>query len=382
MGGRTDPYSGREFALVCQQMQSTYVEITDPENPVVLGSLKFSKEANYSIWCDIKTYKNFAYIVSESVRTRSGQVWTQGVQVVDLNQLLTDTPCSETPDIAETTRFTGTGKEGELLTSSHNIFINEDSGFGYVIGAELCEGGLYILDLSTPADPEFVACYSEDGYTHDVQCVMYNGPDSKYVGREICFASNEDTVTIIDVTDKADMKMISKVTYPTATYTHQGWLTEDHKYFVFNDELDEMEGGPNMTSINTTMTYVANVMDLESATVAVYKGRTPAIDHNLYIKNGYIYQANYRAGLQVYMPTDIAGAELEEVAYFDIWPENDDTQFNAAWSNYPFFPSGTVLISGIEQGLFCVDVTSAIEPEVETEDSAFSMDLFSFFLNR
>merc|ERR1712048_1337844 len=194
-----------------------------------------------------------------------------GVQVVDLNQLLTDTPCTETPEITPVTRFTG--GTGPALTSSHNIFVNEDTGYAYVVGGGRgynCIGGLYILDLNEDAsDPQFEACFEEDGYTHDVQCVLYNGPDAKYVGRELCFACNEDTVTIVDVTDKSDMTIISRTSYPTMEFTHQGWLTEDHAYFIFGDEHDEGKG-----AVNKTTTYVANVMELESVTITSYEGRT------------------------------------------------------------------------------------------------------------
>ncbi len=112
--------------------------------------------------------------------------------------------------------------------------------------------------------------------TIDVQCVVYNGPDTTYTGREICFASNEDTVTIVDVTNKSNPTQISRMGYSASRYTHQGWLTEDHEYFIFNDELDEPNRGIN------TNTHLLDVKDLNNP---IYKGthvgRTRAIDHNL-----------------------------------------------------------------------------------------------------
>ena len=50
---------------------------------------------------------------------------------------------------------------------------------------------------------------------------MYSGPDTDYQGHEICFNYNEDTLTIVDVTDKSNMKMISRTGYEGAKYTHQ-----------------------------------------------------------------------------------------------------------------------------------------------------------------
>ncbi|NIR67130.1 MAG: hypothetical protein GWN61_22100, partial [candidate division Zixibacteria bacterium] len=62
---------------------------------------------------------------------------------------------------------------------------------------------------------------------------------------------------------------------------------------------------------------------------------TAAIDHNQYIKGNYAYQSNYRAGLRILDISNISGASLTEVAYFDIYPANDNPNFNGSWSNYP-----------------------------------------------
>ena len=82
-------------------------------------------------------------------------------------------------------------------------------------------GGLHIIDVNEPKNPKFVSCYYEDGYTHDAQCVVYQGPDTEFQGQEICFNYNEDTVTIIDVTDKKHIKQISRTSYERHFYTHQ-----------------------------------------------------------------------------------------------------------------------------------------------------------------
>merc|ERR1719210_3253425 len=82
---------------------------------------------------------------------------------------------------------------------SHNLVINEETGRAFVVGARsLCSGGLVIIDISDPV-PRFEGCFSADGYTHDAQCVIYKGPDAAYQGKEICFAYNEDTITIVEV---------------------------------------------------------------------------------------------------------------------------------------------------------------------------------------
>jgi len=263
------------------------------------------------------------------------------------------------------------------VTSSHNIFINEDTGFGYIVGSTTCNGGLHMVDLSNPPNVVFAGCYADDGYTHDVQCVLYDGPDSAYANKELCFACNEDTVSIIDVTNKGNPTMVSRNSYSGSRYTHQGWLTEDHKYFVFGDELDELND-----CISTT-TFVLNVQNLENPTVAVYNSPySGSIDHNQYIKDGYIYQANYRSGLRVLQANSYGNADLKEVGFFDIYPDDDFSAFNGAWSVFPFFPSNTIAVSGREQGLFLLRANDEFAPALpfpDLPDLGSCGEFFDFF---
>lgn len=164
---------------------------------------------------------------------------------------------------------------------------------------------------------------------------------------------NTDTVTIVDVTDKANMVMLSRTSYANVEYTHQGWLTEDHNVFLFGDEYDEIN--KNMK----TRTMVMNVKNLEDPTVVgAYTGATTAIDHNLYVLGKYVYEANYANGLQVLKMGDSIdrSADLTQVAQFDSYPEGRSATFNGAWSVYPYFSSGNIIISDINRGLIVVRV--------------------------
>ena len=115
------------------------------------------------------------------------------------------------------------------------------TGFAYAAGTRTCEGGLHVVDVRTPAAPRAAGCFSFDGYTHETQCVVYEGPDTLYRDREICFNSNEDTLTIVDATDKLEPVQLSRTGYGGSAYTHQGWLTEDQRFFLVNDEGDETD---------------------------------------------------------------------------------------------------------------------------------------------
>jgi choice-of-anchor B domain-containing protein len=341
--GWTDPSTGKEYALMGRSNGTSFVDISDPLNPVYLGDL--SPHASNSSWRDIKVYADHAFIVSEAIQS--------GMQVFDLRQLRNVT--SPPVTFLETAWYNG-------FLTAHNVVINEDSGYAYAVGTNNCSGGLHMVNIQNPTNPTSAGCYSADGYTHDAQCVTYHGPDPDHQGKEICFNSNEDTLTIVDVTNKSAPVLLSRTSYSGFHYTHQGWLTEDHVYFLVDDELDERN------HFHNTRTYIWNVSDLDNPiNTGFYTGTTAAIDHNQYVKAGYTYQANYRAGLRILDISDIANANLSEVAYFDTYPGSNSADFNGAWSNYPFFNSGIVVVSGIEQGLFILRPnlsSSSVPPSV------------------
>jgi choice-of-anchor B domain-containing protein len=327
--GWTDPVTGREYALVGRVFGMSVVDITQPALPVYLGEV-FTHNSRGSSWRDIKTYRDHAFIVSAA----SGH----GMQVYDLTQLRNLDPAGAPYDLPPTARYAGFG-------AAHNVVINEDSGFAYGVGTSTCGGGLHMVNIQNPTAPVDAGCFSADGYTHDAQCVTYAGPDTQHRGKEICFAANTDTLTIVDVTVKASPVQLSRTGYAGRGYTHQGWLSEDHSLYFLDDEGDEQNFGHN------TRTRVWNVSDLDApGAISIFDGMTAAIDHNIYVKGDRLYQANYRAGLSILAGAD-SGA-LSEFGYFDIYPSSDSARFNGAWSTYPYFDSGVVVVSGIEQGLF------------------------------
>ena len=326
--GWIDPSDGTEYAILGRSTGTSFIDISDPANPIMVANLPTNMVTSF--WRDIKVHDNHAFIVSEA----SGH----GMQVVDLTQL----GSIENPpqDIEADALYTGWG-------NAHNIVINESTGRAYGVGTATFAGGLHILDISDPLNPTLIGDYAGDGYTHDAQVVSYIGPDGNYQGKEIAFCCNENTVTIVDVTDPTDATMISSVGYAGSSYTHQGWLTEDHRYFMSNDELDEQDYG-----VNTT-TFIWDVSDLsDPQLIGTFVSETSAIDHNMYVLDTLVYQSNYRAGLRVLDLTNIENGELDEVAYFDVYPSSDAAQFNGSWSNYPYLPSGVIPVSHIEEGVF------------------------------
>ena len=344
--GWTDPVTGKDYALIGRSNGTAFVDVTDPLNPVHVGTLA-SHGGVISLWRDLKVYKDHVFVVADG----SG---SHGMQVFDLTQLRNVTnppvPFIETAHYAR-------------VTQVHNLAINEKTGFAYIVGANdggiTCGGGLHMVNIQEPLQPTFAGCFADPftgrfgtGYTHDVQCVVYHGPDADYQGREICFGANETALSIADVTAKDKPKAISRGTYPTVGYAHQGWLTEDHRYFLLDDEADEISNG-----FNRTHTYIFDVTDLnDPQLLTTYLGTTGSSDHNLYIVGDYVYQANYTSGLRILDISDIE--HPREVAYFDTVPRSDGLGFDGAWSVYPFFDSGAIVVSSMAEGLFVVEPTN------------------------
>jgi choice-of-anchor B domain-containing protein len=103
-----------------------------------------------------------------------------------------------------------------------------------------------------------------------------------------------------------------------------------------------------------TRTLVFDLADLEDPVVSKeFLGTTPASDHNLYIRDRYMYQSNYVSGLRVIDVNDPANPV--EVGFFDTVPFGDNQPgFAGSWSNYPYFKSGVVAVTSMREGLFMV----------------------------
>lgn len=380
--GWKDPDTGIEYALVGLTDGVSFLDISDPNNPIVVGKLHEHESANKSIvsfeddftactfgiggtaaakeitqgttWRDFKVFDNHLFVVRDG---KADGNTTHGMQVFDLKKLRD---------------FSGTFFEYEEdahysgINNAHNIVINEQTGFAYAVGvtsSEMCgsrnETGLHIIDINDPLNPTFAGCYFDAeteldngfsagiGYMHDAQCVVYDGPDNEHINKEICIGSAEGSIVVSDVTDKSNTTTIGFSGASQMQYSHQGWLTEDHTYFLMNDELDESNLGRN------TRTYIWDLEDLENPEfLGHYTHSTASIDHNLYIKNNFVYQSNYTSGLRIFEIGNLSNLELKPVAHFDTQPTNNSTGFTGTWSNYPFFESGIIIASDISDGLF------------------------------
>ena len=303
--------AGREYALMSVNNKLAFVEITIPTAPVIVATIPHTS----STWGDVKVYQHVAYAVTEA----SGS----GIQVIDMSNI-----DSGTVSLVRT--ITSPGR-------SHNVALDTDSGFLYTCGSRGGAGTTVIFDLSNPTNPVQVGTWT-GAYQHDAQIVTYtSGP---YAGRQILFGASEGRgVDIVDVTNKSNTFLISRTPYTNVAYCHQLW-TEDLRYLYINDELD---------SIPRTIVY--DITNLNNPNVVrIFTTGVPTIDHNLYVRGNYLFEANYTSGLHIFDIIDPVNPV--HIGFFDTFPSSNAVDFDGAWSVYPFFPSGTIIVSDISGGLF------------------------------
>ena len=355
--GWTDSTTGREYAIMGVNNGTSFIDITDSTSPIYLGKLPTATVD--SSWRDMKVYNDHVYIVSEA--------GDHGLQVFNLANLRgIDSEQVFSADYTD-----------KSFGQAHNIAINDDSGYAYIAGART--KGIYALNLSNPLAPKLELEGSQFGYSHDAQIVNYKGPDQDHFGKEIYIGSNENKVDIVDVTDKSEPKLISTFLYDHQ-YTHQAWLTDDHKYALLGDELDEVDSNYELKADAKTRTVIIDLSDLDKPSLHHdYVAETKAIDHNGYVKGTEFFLASYTAGLRVLDILNIDQKSISENGFFNTFIDQNDSglpnsttvksqdpdgdhsgkkgnssAFNGAWSVYPFFKSENIIISDINSGLYIV----------------------------
>lgn len=359
--GFVDADDGREYAVLGHRGGTAVVDVTDPGNPVIVGNIP----GNASTWREVKVYqvpdadggphRAYAYISTEAPGG--------GLQIIDLGNLPTGISLANT-----LTEF----------STSHTLYISNvdyatnmalpgQQAFLYIAGANVAGGAFRIYDLVDPVNPKLVTpSPAGTGYMHDstsmlitdnrtTQCVNAHNPC------EVLVDFNETSVDLWDVTEKNAPMRLSTTTYPTATYVHSGWPSADQRFIIVHDELDELRRGIN------TQIYTLDVSDLGAPSlVTSYIGGTTTTDHNGYTIGNRYYVSHYKRGLVVFDSTNPRA--LTEIGSFDTYlsPSANSAGTDGAWGVYPFLPSGTVLVSDIENGLFMLKLNETLPPPVVT----------------
>ena len=323
--GYTSP-SGREYAIMGLSTGTAFVEITQPGNPVIVAQVTGPQ----SLWRDMRVYQNWCYSVSEG---------GSGIQVMNLANI-----DSGVVTLVNTIN-------DDATSATHTIAMDTASGFLYRSGGG--SNGLRIYNVgANPTNPPRVGTWNTR-YVHEPSVFTFtSGPAA---GKQLAFCCgglnggfNSTGLYVVDVTNKAAPVQTAFVSYPDAQYAHQCWPSPDMQWLYLNDELDDQNLGIN------SRIRVFNISNpLAPVYVGTFTNGETSTDHNLYTKNDLIYNAAYRTGMRVYKTSAPGTPQVPvEVAYFDTWPDDDLNDFNGLWNIYPYFPSGVVIGSDIERGLF------------------------------
>lgn len=317
--GYTSP-SGREYALMTTTLGTNFVEVTNPGNPQIISYLSGSS----CLWRDVKVFEDHCYIVSDC---------GGGIQVVSLANI----------DAGQVTLVNTITSGG--TNNTHNIAMDPETGLIARCGGGNNVGLRFYDAAANKANPPFVGEWTPI-YVHDAQLRTFtSGP---YAGQTLAFCcggmgngSGSTRVAVVNVTNPSNPVLLGESFYSGSAYCHQGWLSDDNGTFYVNDELYS----------GASSTFIFDVSDPTNPNfVTRFSNGLSSTCHNCYAKGDLLFAANYRSGLRVY---DISNrTSPTEISYFDTYPESDSGGFNGAWSVYPYFTSGTIIVSDIERGLF------------------------------
>lgn len=369
--GHVDLNTMKEYALLGLRRGVALIDVSDPVNPVVINAIS----GQNTTWRDIKVYQYFNRDMNkwEAYAYATADSATEGLAIMDLSN----------PDqgLVLVDRDTTDSK-------AHNIYIsNVDYGLNirdsiavpqvHILGSGNLGGSLRSYRLTDPE--QLVPTYTLSGatrsdYTHDASSLLITDEradrdcvNKTAAGCTVMLDFNEATLRLWDHSNLGSAVELSSVGYPDAEYTHSGWWSEDKQYVILHDELDEQRRG-----LNTTV-HIFDISDLNDPTlVSTWRGPTRAIDHNGFVRGNKYYMSNYERGLTILDLSDpLAPAEL---AYFDTSPASTNATFNGVWGVYPYLPSGIILASDIQGGLYILKDESE---SANKDDISFSAPAYS-----
>ena len=356
--GHVDLNTGIEYAIMGFTDGTRVYSLEDPSSPQLVGHQSGIRTS----WRDFKVlqyfdetlnaYQAYAYVSSEA---------SNGIQIIDLNNL------PQSISLAHSDR---------TFDSAHNVYIsNVDYSLNMaingmqprlqVVGADGFGGAFTSFDLTNPTAP--VKSYDinstlASNYTHDGSSMVVDDiratrdcVNSLNGKCDVFIDFNEKQIRLWDNTVPAETTELGSVGYDDVAlsnqYVHSGWWHDDKRHIYVHDEFDESRG-----NLNTTV----RIIDAQDLTNPVIVGKwvsnNRTIDHNGFVKGNRYYMSNYERGLTILDISDPVNPV--EIGYFDTFPSSNNASFNGAWGTYPYLPSGNILISDINSGLYVVKDTS------------------------
>lgn len=302
--GYTSP-DGHEYALLGVQDGTAIIDIS---NPAAIREVSFIASTR-SIWKDIKTLGHYAYVVNES---------GGGMQILDLSTL------PEKVEVAAT--YTG-------FATSHNLWIDTERKLLFAEGNHA--EPVRIFSLENPLAPQKLSFLGVE--CHDI-----------YAQNGVLYVSEggHGTIGIFNYDDPANPTLTQRFQIRRAGYVHNAWPTTDGRYLMTTEE----NSGKTMKMFD-----LSDLRSVQQVGEVIAPGE---LAHNVHIKGDYAFVSHYGSGLRVY---DVSNPmDMTEVAF---WQKGERSQsgFVSVWGAYPFFKSGKILASSIEEGLLVFEHESARE---------------------
>lgn len=305
---------GREYAILGAAFGPVFYDVTDSSDITEVGFFHEIDSANPdqgNLWREIKVYDHYAYIVSEADNS--------GVLIFDLQYL---------PDsVSLVQRFIAPGH-----SSTHSI--TQDGPYIYINGCNTSFGqGTTVLDLSVDPENPVVRGSWNTRYVHDARVI----DDTMYAS---CI--NDGYMSIIDVSNKDSLVLITEWLNNPNPSTHNSALTIDKSHLLITDEVGPL---PRLLKIWD----VSDILNPIQVDTWQPPGITTARVHNVEIYGDTAVIAHYTAG--VYL-LDISDPENPtEIAWYDTYPANNGQSFAGCWGVYKF-PSGKIIASDMNTGLY------------------------------
>ena len=330
--------NGREYALLGSRNFIHILDVTDPANITELHRLNVNPNSGSS-WRDIKVAGTFAYCVTEA---------TEGIQVIDLSGL---------PNSAFVVY-----DSRAAFTTCHNIWVDESVTPNklYAFGTNAQSSGYIVMSLADPSRPTVLASKSLStvgsggGYIHDGYAVN----DTLYAN------CGNRGMYVYDVSNPGNpLELGVLANYPERGYNHSVWRTPDGKRAIMCDE--NQNRGVKVVNVEDPLD-----MEVESVfrSTVSNPSSTASIAHNPYvISNTRVVLSYYDEGIQVWDFTD--PTLPTRVGYYDTTP-NTTTYTNGVWGVYPYLPSGRILGSDMNNGLFVVELDQALPVVYESWTAA------------
>ncbi len=316
-----------EIAVIGSTLGTHFIDVTDPTNPIELTDAYVAGAAQGVgiVHRDYHDLNGYLYIVCDEGQST--------LQIVDISDLPNST--------------TVVYDSNDILRRSHNVFIDSTHTRLYSCGTTSASGSsvhLQIIDISDPSNPEVLNSYSGIPYVHDV-----------YVVDNIAYANcGNQGFFVVDFTDVMNPVVLgSMTTYPQQGYNHSGWLDDDGDHYYLADETWDMD---------MKVVDVSDFNDMSVISTFNADQTLTTIPHNLIVRCNRLYVSYYYDGLQVY---DISDPTNPIRIYNYATSTRPNSQgYEGAWGVYPFLPSGNILVSDMQNGLFVLDAISEHTCEV------------------